>query len=252
MTSDKRRNRDIQNLLAVLGASVICAGLLAFFFIHYYGPSGKYVAGQTILDPAIIQQINAQESDSKNRQKVHFVFDHFEFSYFDTQTGQMRRLPVSMENYQMFYQLVSSELSVTKNQGEMERLFVRSHPTLLTASMRTLNGSPSSNTKIFQVIEFIEEGYFRVQLHDKQEPGEWVYFYRANSYQDVMHLFTQALVLERLSRCAFSRIIDIFALAIPQSSFGNMFSEYCLETLGYSQSKAAKFSSENSQRESLV
>jgi len=56
----------------------------------------------------------------------------------------------------------------------------------------------------------------------------------------------------RLSRSALSRIIDSFALAILQSSFGNMFSQYCLETLGYSQSKTIKFSSEYSQRESLV
>lgn len=192
MAIEKRSKRDIQNFLAVLGTAVLCAALLAFIFIYYYGPSGRYIAGHTILDPAIIQQINTQERDPKNGQKVHFVFDHFEFSYFDTQTGQLRRLPVSMQNYQKFYKLISSELSVDEKKGKLEQLFVRSHPTLLTTTMRTLNGSASSNTKIFQVVEFVEDDYFRVQLHDKQEQGEWAYFYRVNSYREAMHLFTQS------------------------------------------------------------
>lgn len=188
---EKRRNRDIQNLLAVLGASVFCAGLLVYLFLYYYGPSGRYIAGHTILDPAIIQQINTQEAASKNRQKVHFVFDRFEFSFFDSQTGQMQRVPVSMAAYQEFYDSIAPLSSLERQDGKIEQLFVRSHPTLLTANMRTLNAPAPSNTRIFQVIEFVEEDYFRVQLHDKQEQGEWVYFYRKNSYQDAMHLFTE-------------------------------------------------------------
>lgn len=192
MARETGKNRDIRNLLVVLGASVVCASMIAFLFIYYYGPSGRYVAGHTILDPSIVQEINTQESDPKNRQKVHFVFDHFEFSYFDSKTGKMRTLPVTMQMYQKFYGLISSEFSVEEKKGKIEQLFIRSHPTLLTANMRTLNGSSPSNTKVFQVIEFVEEDYFRVQLHDKQEQGEWVYFFRKNSYHDAMQLFTQS------------------------------------------------------------
>lgn len=195
MLKENGRNRDIWNLLAVLGASVVGASLLAFIFIYYYGPNGRYVAGQTILDPSTIQQINVQENSPKGSQKVHFVFDRFEFSFFDPQMKQRLRVPVSTEIYQKFYHLVSSISSIKEKEGELEKRFIRSQPTLLTASMRTLNRTSPSDSKIFQVIEFIEGDYFRVQLHDKQEQGEWAYFYKANSYSDIMNLFTKTASL---------------------------------------------------------
>lgn len=185
-----RKKQDIQNLLAVLGVSIFCAALLAFVFIYYHGPSGRYVAGHTILEPAIIQQINDQEFDSKG-QKARFVFDHFEFSYFDAKTKQVRKVPVSFESYQKLYQLIAQDLSLEDKDGTLNALFMHSHPTLLTTAMRTLNASSSSNTRIFQVIEFIKENYFRVQLQEKHEHGDWVYFYSPNSYQEVMQLFNK-------------------------------------------------------------
>lgn len=183
------KNRDVRNFLAVVCASVLCAALLTFLFLYFYGPSGLYRAGNALLDPATMDQINAQLTDPKSRKKVHFTFDHMDFSYFDRQEGKMRKVPVSMQSYQKFYESVASEHSLNEKERNLEHLFMRSHPTLLTINMKTL---PSQNATVFQVIEFDEEGYFRVQLHERQEPGGWVYFYKKNLYQEVIHLFTAA------------------------------------------------------------
>ena len=192
---ETQRNRDIQNILTVLGAAIVCAGLLALLFIYYYGPSGRYLAGHTILDPAIIEQINYQDTHPRTGQKVHFIFDHMEFSYFDPQKGQVRQEAIPAENYQKFYTLIASEKSLDEVTDKIKDFFIKTRPTVLTTSMRTMESSEALTTKIFQVVQFVQEDYFRVQLHEKQEQGEWAYFYRSGLYQDVMHLFTQSTSL---------------------------------------------------------
>jgi hypothetical protein len=185
----RERNRDIQNILAVLGSAVLCAGLLALFFLYFYGPSGRYLAGRTILDPAIIDKIN--DEDKHPRQKVHVIFDHIEFSYFDPQ-GIMRHQTVPLKDYQQFYYLIASEKSLDSVTDKIIDFFLKSHPTVLTMSIRTIEGSEKLTTKIFQIVQFVQEDYFRVQLHDKNEEGEWAYFYQPHLYHKVMHLFTQS------------------------------------------------------------
>jgi hypothetical protein len=184
------RNRDVQNILVVLGSAVICAGLLAVFFLYYFGPSGRYTAGKTILDPAIIADINYPEKNPRTGQRVHFIFDHMEFSYYHARKGVVRQKDISTESYQKFYDLVSSEKSLNEVTNQIKDLFVHSHPTILTTNMKTLEGADTT-TKIFQVIQFVPEDYFRVQLHENQVQQEWAYFYRPRVYQEVMQLFAQ-------------------------------------------------------------
>lgn len=191
MTLEKSRNRDIQNLLSVLGAAVICAGLLALVFLYYYGSSGRYLAGNTLLDPAIMEQINAQDQHSRTKKKIHFAFDRIEFFYFDPQKGQMRTHAISVETYQNFYKMVAAEKSLEDEVRDIQDFFVNSHPSVLTINMRTIGKSENSTNQIFQIVQFVQENYFRVQLHEKKE-GEWAYFYRPGLYQDIMQLFTQS------------------------------------------------------------
>lgn len=191
MVKESLINRDIQNILAVLGTAIVCACLLALVFIYYYGPTGNYLAGHTILDPAIIDQINYQEKNLRTGQKVHFIFDNAAFTYFDSQKGQMHKKIIPLENYQKFYTLVASEKSLLEVSDKIKDLFLKSHPTILTINMRTMEGSPHTTTKIFQIIQFVQEDYFRVRLHDSQDQEEWAYFYRLNLFKEIMHLFTQ-------------------------------------------------------------
>jgi hypothetical protein len=185
----KSKNRDIRNLSAVLGSAIICSGLLAAFFIHYYGPSGHYLAGQAILDPTILEKKNYQERLPNTGQKVHFIFDQMEFFYYDPQKDQMDKKVIPLKNYQKFYDLIASEKSLSEVSEKIENLFLTSHPTILTARMRTRQDSSNVMTKIYQVVQFVQEDYFRVQLQERSEQ-EWVYFYQPHLYRDVMQLFT--------------------------------------------------------------
>lgn len=176
MTS-KGRNRDIKNLFVVLGSSLICAALLSYFFISNYGPSGKYRAGYTLVDPSIIGQ-------NKEREKVRFVFESIEFSFFDKKLGKSVTIPIQPEQYQLFYQKISSLLSLDPT-PKLEQLFLQSYPTQLTTPLRSVEKEKES---IFQVVEFIEENYFRVKLQGKGQDS-WAYFYQPDLYREIFAIF---------------------------------------------------------------
>ncbi len=185
-------NHQIKNMLAVLAAAILCALLFALLFLYYYGPTGRYIAGQTLLDPSIIEQINYQENHSKKGQKAHFMFDRTEFFYFDPQQGEMLQKIIPLETYQTFYTWIASEKSIEKVTEEIKKIFLTPHLALLTTRMHRIeavNSSPS--TQVFQVVQFVQGDYFRVQLHEAQEQNEWAYFYHPNLYQEVIRLFTQ-------------------------------------------------------------
>lgn len=184
-------NREIKNLLAVLTAGVFGAAFLTYLFIAYYGPSGRYVAGYTLLDPSILGQVDVHERDPYTGQKIHFVFDQFVFAFFDSLTQQVRKMQVSPGAYGKFYTSIASELSEDEGDGKLERIFLQSHPALLTARIRVGNGSYPSKSKIFQTVEFIPQDYFRVQLLQGGQEGGWAYFYRQNSFKEAVHSFSE-------------------------------------------------------------
>ena len=187
----QRTNRDIKNILVVLGMAIICAGLTASLFLYYYGSTGRYVAGHALLDPGVIERINYQEQLPKSSQNAHFIFEKTEFSYFDPEQGQVRRQTIPLEKYQKFYDLVSSEMSLASVSDNIKNLFLVSHPALLTTMMRSTSSGSSSTAQVFQVVQFLPEDYFRVQLHSEQDQGEWAYFYHSNLYKEIMRLFLQ-------------------------------------------------------------
>jgi hypothetical protein len=188
---ERQKQRDIRNILTVLSTAVICAGILASLFLYYYGPSGSYIAGHTLLDPAIIEQINFQDQHPQTGKKVHFAFDHIEFSYFDSQKGEIRLPSIPLETYQQFYSKVAFEKSLDQVTLAIQDLFLQSCPSLLTIKMRTMEGERMT-TKVFQVVQFVQEDYFRVQLH-QANAGEWAYFHRPGLYHEMIRLFTQGI-----------------------------------------------------------
>lgn len=187
---ENHKNHEIRNVLMILSTAMMGAVLLAVALIYFYGPSGRYIAGQALLDPALIKQMDAQMKHPLKGQNSHFVFDHIEFSYLDAQNHQQRKRTISLEDYQKFYALIASEKSLDKVTDPIQNLFFKSVPVTLSIRMRTLENSGQTTAKIFQTVQFIQEDYFRVQLHEKQEQGEWAYFYRPHIYQDVLYLFT--------------------------------------------------------------
>lgn len=184
----REKSRDIRNILTVLCASIICAVILASVFLYYYNPSGRYFAGNMLLDPSIMDQIFDQDQHPNKRKTVRFAFDRIEFSYFDSQSRKLEVFPVTREVYEQFYKRVASDKSLEEVQKNIQMFFLQPHPAFLTIQMQTKERNGNGAVKIFQIVQFVSEDYFRIQLHEKNE--DWVYFYRPGFYQEMIHLFT--------------------------------------------------------------
>lgn len=191
-THENRQNRrDIRNILLVLGGAIASACLIALYFIVFYGPTGQYIAGQTLLDPAIIERLNYQGEHPRTGKNVYFIFDRAEFSYFDQQKQQSIQKLLSSDDYDKFYRTIQSDKSLATVSSQIQTLFIASHPTLLTTTMRT-GEMTKSMSQVFQVIQFVSEDYYRVQLQGKATEDQWAYFYHPHLYQDLTLLFTPA------------------------------------------------------------
>lgn len=190
MPSKQGKNQEIRNILAVLATAVISAILLVSFFLYSYGPSGRYEARNALLEPSIMDQINYQDMHPGTGRKVRFYFDHIEFSSSDVKNGKANTSNIPLEIYQEFYQIVSSEYSLHDINHEIEGYFFKPPYSVLTIHMRTNEGGLGSG-KVFQVVQFVPEDYFRVQLHGSDQ-AEWAYFYQRGLYRKMIDLFSNS------------------------------------------------------------
>lgn len=187
---NKATKAQIRNVLAIFISAILCAGVLAAYMIFRYGPTGRYIAGNTILSPYILDQVNYPEASTGVGKGVKYIFNGIEFSYYDKAKNKQNS-KVDSAVYEQFYLLIEKEKSLENIPIDIESQFNRLQPALLTVMMRSDPSQTQQSTMIFQAIEFVETDYFRVQLRDKESNGSWAYFYRPHIYQDVLELFTK-------------------------------------------------------------
>jgi hypothetical protein len=168
-----RGNKEITRLVLVLGSSVIFAVAITAFFLQYYGPSGRYALSSALLEPKLLQQLNYNDTNAAIGQEDRYVFDHLVY-----EAGGIKK-DVPLDAYRQFFQEIQSDQSPVHGQLQLAQLFAPSPYRALLIYVHTESRSGWQNDKkIFQEVQFSQEGnYYRVLLHE-QEPGRnWVYFY---------------------------------------------------------------------------
>lgn len=183
--------KEIRNILAVLLSAVLFGGLIAGFMIYRYGPTGRYIAGNVLLSPGILDKINYPDIHAATGRKARFVFNAAELSVYDKKTGKMLRQTADAEAYQRFYQSVASIESLEKVSGEIKEGFSRSQPATLVITMRPDYVAKGEEPKIFQVIQFLENDYFRIQVPGAGGLEEWAYFFQSESYDRFVALLRE-------------------------------------------------------------
>lgn len=194
MAVDNRQispKRQIRNLLMVLFSSVMCAFLVSGMLLYYYSPSGRYVVKNALLAPELTTALMYNDTNHKTGGSSRFVFDGIEFAFYDSETKQQRKLQITPEQYQNFYQLIASEQSLLDVSKEVVALFNQEATAKLSIKVRTESHAAwQDETKIFQSVLFVFEGdFFRIELHEEKSANNWVYFYHPGIYQEVMKVF---------------------------------------------------------------
>jgi len=143
--------------------------------LYYYNPSGRYAAGNVILSPAAIQQMQIKDPHSRTNHS-QLIIDRTLFIY--SKEGRLQQKLVGFDEYQKFYDFVSGDKSLEEKPEELERPYQRERKGVLTTFIKdSLKGEKSTP---FQIIEFGDEDHYRVKLHDSheiEEHGMWAYFY---------------------------------------------------------------------------
>lgn len=169
----------------VLFFAMASASFLVFMLVHYFGPTGKYVAKNVFLAPEVAYKMEYNDKNTKTWADSRFIFQKIEFLYPDEVTGRWHTIQLTDEQYHQVYNTLSPDVSILDPAEDIVDLFNNQDFASLVLTVKT--NSPSqwqAETKVFQQIQIlITEKYYRIELHEDESGTHWVYFYHPRLYE---------------------------------------------------------------------
>jgi hypothetical protein len=165
--------KQIFNLLSLLLVSILVGLLFGVFMLYHYGFEGDYKLENALLSPHVIQTISSPTEKSL-----------IEFTYQDFNNKKKQTIPIQEKQYAAFYQLISSDKSVKDIPLDVQSSFNQLPLTSLSVKVNT------KKQTITQEVQFLYQGdYYRIQVRDSKDSGEWIYFYHPEIYKKTYDLF---------------------------------------------------------------
>lgn len=180
--------KDIRNLLFIIGAGVLCAFALVGYVLYNYGPTGRYVTKNVMLSPEWMSMLTYQEISPHSGKLTKYIFDKVEISYADKDPTEIVA-DLTVEQYKKIYDLIKLQESLKTLSEGIEGLFYSQPPARLIIQVKPEMAADTVVSKvIFQEVQFAKDShYYRVQLPEQNtRTGAWVYFEYPNIYQVVM------------------------------------------------------------------
>lgn len=183
--------KDIRNLLGVLGASVASAVALIAGLLYLYGPTGQYLAKNTLIEGSELSLLNYNGTNPHTNQSDRYRFDKTVYVYNDKASQKESKIEVPLSQYEAFYALVQNDQSLVKPTPEMEGAFRKAPPARLEVRVKSESQEPLyKDVKNFMVIEFSEDGnYYRVELNEDNKGIHWAYFFHSGITPKTFKLF---------------------------------------------------------------
>ena len=175
--------KEVKQFILLLSIAAVGGFLFTAWLIAYSKPLSLYQARQIVLAPEVVEKMNFEDLHPEKAEIVNYRFDHHEFVYFDYLKGKWQQKKVSLDKYAQFYRLIEKNQSIDQVAQTTVQLFNQLLPVALITGVRT---EGFIHAKIFQVIQFVKEDYFRVKLQENEEES-WVYFYQPNLYRSACH-----------------------------------------------------------------
>lgn len=183
--------KQIRNFLLVLLAGIGGGFLLFFFFLHYYGPTGSYVAKNVLLSPKIWAELRYQDKNPKTGTLSRFIFQRAEFVYFNTSTKQFDRVVITPAKYAQLYELIANDTSLPSVTEALAGQFGQGVSAKIQIQVKTESTAEwQAASKLFQEVEILPQGdYYRVELRQDNASSSWVYFHHPGLYNTLLRLF---------------------------------------------------------------
>lgn len=178
----------IIRLLSVIAAGILGAVAITGFLLYRYSPTGTYLAGNAILSPEVIRHLSYIDDPAKQgKTALRYVFNDITFLYKNLNTGEWRKIPLSLEQYQKIYTLLSADQSLDEIKDHVPGEFARNQPAGLALTVKQEN-NPQAQIKLLEEMQFSLEGnYYRIKLTGGTDgPQEWAYFEHSRVYSKIL------------------------------------------------------------------
>lgn len=183
--------KDIRNLLFVLGSSIASALFLILGLLYIYGPTGQYVAKNTLIQASELPQLNYNGINPHTNQSDRYRFDKIVYAYWDKVLQKEAKTEVPLDRYEAFYNLVKNDESLLNPAPEIEALFRKNIPSRLEIRVKSESQEPLyKDVKNLLVIEFSEKGdHYRVELNEDNKGMHWAYYFHSGITPKTFKLF---------------------------------------------------------------
>jgi len=186
--------KEIRRLFAVLIGGVVAAFLVVGWFAYKYSPSGRYKAQNILLSPETLSHFSNTTPGSRIRQTPPFLFDRIEFYHQPSGGAQSEFYPVSLIRYENFFALLDGEEGDTEPIDNSFDIFTREGVSRLVIFVRNPKGTPLKEKGFpFQEVQFSKgrRDLYRIELHNGEEAGRWVYFQNTALWSKIEKLLTE-------------------------------------------------------------
>lgn len=155
--------RQVVRLLIILFASIFAAFIAVGLLLHVYGPTGRYIAGNILLEPSLLQSLSIKGQGGR------FIKDSIRF--------QSRE--ISNEQYDQIYDFLKEDASAIEENGE-----IHGKSAILEISIKQDQGKIS---RLLQTVLFYPDSY-RIKLFS--ESGEEIdaYFIHSQVYEKILEI----------------------------------------------------------------
>lgn len=167
------RFRDIRNFLGVIFSGILCALLAAWLLVYYYDSGGRYVVDEVLLNPEVAGKLSHDDNHSG------LVFDGVEHVRYEGANKGWVRSPLSTEAYLKFYQEIQEIPSLWEVPQALVGRFSTEKPESIVLTVKVENKKGASpSARVFQEVQILPDGYFRIELRQGNENNQWAYFYK--------------------------------------------------------------------------
>lgn len=188
MKKQSSSRQQVRTLLKVILSAVVAALVLVGSLLYYFGPSGRYVVKNALINPSLTPVLSYNDVNHKTGGTSRFVYDGIEFIYYDQRTQQQHTLSILPETYQTLYDKIANEKSLLEVPSEILNAFVL--PSTLSIMVRTDSHAPwQDETRVFQKVDFAPQGdYFRIELHEEPTTHNLIYFSYPGIYGEALRI----------------------------------------------------------------
>lgn len=188
---DRSSRNQIRNLLLVIGSGVLIAIVFSLFLLYQSILPHTYELKNVLISKEVALGLNFNDKNPKTNGQSRFIFDKITFEFVDLKSGEKKTSQISLDQYQLFYELIQNQKSLSEPDDLVKRSFIVGTPSTLKIYVKTESPMPFQySEKVFQEVDFASQGgNFRVLLRSTNKEEPYAYFRLENIYQDVLNLF---------------------------------------------------------------